>query len=292
MSSFIDRRTAKKLVHAYQLRLAAEEGGDMLDDESERYAEKIYQGLLFCLADELFLQEFLRFGSIYKLAGEQAVRRREQGVPVEKVMQEHIALRDVFWEHRRTRSEKVHDFAVEKRMCQCFNNLLQATVQAYQTLEPSFDVMNPLRDPVTGVFNKMYFMTRLEEEVKRSERYLRDVTVILFDIGNTGGGAGENELARAVARVLRRNTRASDILARVAGNRFAVLLPETRREHALRAADRMKEQVREYVLESGRLEENLAIEVGVASYPEHGEGGEILMQEARESINREESGRS
>jgi len=217
------------------------------------------------------------------------VRLRKRNVPIEKVMEEHILLRDVFWELRRSRIEKVHDFTVERRICQCFNSILQATVQAYRTRETTMDVLDPLRDQATGVFNSMYFMTRVEEEIKRSERYMRDVSVALFEIRSDfmEDSPEQTELIRAVARVLRRNSRGSDILARVEREKFGMLLPETRASDAVLAAERLKSQVTEYLAGIGGKYKDVSVGMGLASYPEHGEDRDVLMQEATESIMRE-----
>jgi diguanylate cyclase (GGDEF)-like protein len=280
------------MVQAYRQGMADEDLDYLWDTETEDAVETIYQGLLACVEDDLYLQEFQPFGSIYRAAGHRGVRRRAQSTPIEKVMQEHILLRDVFWEHRRSRSEKVNDFAIEKRVCQCFNYLLQATVRAYQTQEPTTDALDPMRDELTGAFNSMYFMTRLEEEIKRSERYLRDVTVVLFHVDSQfdPDTIADAELMRAVARVLRRNSRASDVLARLEHNKFAMLVPETRAADASSAARRLKAQVLEYLEFMGEPYAGINIEVGTASYPEHGDEGDALIQEATESLLREEMG--
>ncbi len=290
MSSFSSGRNVKKMVEAYRKGLEKENDAELWDEHTEKAVEVLYSGLQCCVEDELYIQEFLPYGAVYRMAGEQGVHRRKGKVPIEKVMQEHILLRDVFWEQRRARQEREHDFATEKRVCQCLNNLLQATVQAYQTREPTMDVMDPLRDELTGVFNSLYFMTRLEEEVKRSERYLRDVTVVLIHVDSAFEPSSEedNELMRAVARVLRRNSRASDILARVEDGKFSILMPETRPEDADRASERLREQVLEYVGSMGESYADVNLEIGMASYPEHGDEGSILLQEANESIMREE----
>ncbi len=292
MVPFLEKQNLNKMVQAY-MRGLAEEGLEMLaDGETELAVEGIYEGLLACVEDELYLQEFLPFGATYRVAGELAVRRRRESVPIEKVMQEHILMRDVFWDFRRARAGREHDFPTEKRVCQCLNNLLEATVRAYQTREPTVDILDPLRDNVTGVFNSLYFMTRLEEEVKRSERYLRDVTVVLLHINSQfePESAGESELMRAVARVLRRNSRASDILARIENGKFAILVPETRAQDAVFAAERLRMQVMEYLSGLGDLYAEVDIEIGTGSYPEQGDDGEVVFQEAIESLMREEHG--
>jgi len=277
------------MVQAFHKGLDDENESELWDDHTEKVVESLYAGIQNCVDDELYIQEFLPFGSVYRVAGEHGIYRRNRKVPIEKVMQEHILLRDVFWEFRRTRSEREHDFMTEKRVCQCFNNLLQATVQAYQTREPTMDVLDPLRDDLTGVFNSLYFMTRLEEEVKRSERYLRDVTVVLLHVDSVFEPESEddNELMRAVARVLRRNSRASDILARVESGKFSILMPETRKDDSELASGRLKTQVLEYLAGMGERYTDVNIEIGIASYPEQGDEGSVLMQEATESIIRE-----
>lgn len=289
MAYTVDETALKTLVEGYREDLTSEGLRELWDDTTGDQAGQIYSGLLACIDDELYLQEFLPFGSIYRAAGEMAANRRNRHIPIEKVMQDHILLRDVFWDYRRRRAGKVHDFAVEKRSYQCFNSLLQATVQAYQTPEPTGDILDPLRDQATGLFNNLYFMTRLEEEVKRSERYLREVTVVLFHIDHPfeQGSEEELELTRAVARVLRRNSRASDILSRIEATRFSVLMPETRKSDADIVADRLKGQLGEYLSEMGDSYSDVSIEVGVASYPEHGDDGQVLLSEAEESIRRE-----
>jgi diguanylate cyclase (GGDEF)-like protein len=291
MSTFSQKRNLKKMVQAYGQGMSDEGLDHLWDDDATRAVETIYQGLLACVEDDLYLQEFLPFGSIYRVAGEYGVRRRGQNAPIEKVMQEHILLRDVFWEYRRSRSEKVHDFAIEKRVCQCFNNLLQATVRAYQTLEPTASALDPMRDDLTGAFNSMYFMTRLEEEIKRSERYLRDVTLVLFRVDSSfdEGTIADAELMRAVARVLRRNSRASDVLARMESKSFAMLVPETRAADATGAAQRLKAQVLEYLEAMGEPYAGVNIGVGTASYPANGEEPDALIQEAAEDLLRGEA---
>lgn len=286
---FFQKRTAKNMVQAFQKGLVEEGMGDLWNEKTAEIVDGIYKGLIACVEDELYLQEFLPFGSMFRLAGELGVIRRNAQVPIDRVMQEHILLRDVFWDFRRSRTDKEHDFAIEKRVCQCFNSLLQATLQAYQTREPTMDVLDPLRDQLTGVFNNLYFLTRLEEEVKRSERYLRDVTVVLFHVDSVFDpeSAEEMELMRAVARVLRRNSRASDILARVDHWKFAVLMPETRSEDADMAAKRLRGQLVEYLAGIGERYAEVNVEIGVAAYPEHGDEGSVLMDEASESIRRE-----
>jgi len=286
LAAFSRKRTVSEIVESFHRGMAEEDIADLWDDETEKVVRRMYRGLLTCVDDELYLQEFLPFGSLYKLAGQHGVSRRTSNVPIDKVMQEHILLRDVFWEYKRTRSTREHDFAVEKRLCQCFNSLMQATVQAYQTREPTMDALRPLRDEVTGIFGENYFSTRLEEEAKRSERYNRNLSVVLFrvDYGFSEGSQEENELLRAVARVLRRNCRASDILGRVDREELAMMLPETPYAEAKKAGERLRNLLLEYLGGMGTDYSSVGIGIGSAAYPEHGNEAELLMENAATSM--------
>jgi diguanylate cyclase (GGDEF)-like protein len=94
-----------------------------------------------------------------------------------------------------------------------------------------------LLDPLTGLFNRGYVQQRLEDEVKRSQRHGRALSVILFDLDDFkqvndkyGHGAGDAVL-KAFADRLSRATRGSDIAARYGGDEFLVMLAECRPEN-------------------------------------------------------------
>jgi two-component system cell cycle response regulator len=89
------------------------------------------------------------------------------------------------------------------------------------------------RDPLTGMLELTPFMNSLEQELGRAGRYGRPVAVVRIDIDNfeavniqVGRPTGDRVLA-AAARMIAGQTRAQDIACRVAGDQFALLLPET-----------------------------------------------------------------
>jgi len=100
-----------------------------------------------------------------------------------------------------------------------------------------------MHDRLTGLYNRAFF----EEEMERlagSREY--PITVISADldelkhINETMGHAGGDELLKACAVVLRRSLRRSDIIARVGGDEFAVLLPGTEAQAGRGIAERIR----------------------------------------------------
>ncbi|MBK8011627.1 MAG: GGDEF domain-containing protein [Deltaproteobacteria bacterium] len=122
-------------------------------------------------------------------------------------------------------------------------------------------------DPLTGLFNRRHFGKRLSEEILRGRRHGYSTCVLSLDVDrlkaiNDGLGhkAGDNAI-QVVGHVLSTNVRAIDVGARIGGDEFAVLLPETSRAQAEALAQRILTELAHY---SDRLAEKLAISIGIS----------------------------
>ncbi|MBJ7332639.1 MAG: diguanylate cyclase [Solirubrobacteraceae bacterium] len=99
-------------------------------------------------------------------------------------------------------------------------------------------------DPLTGLANHRAFQERLRQEIARRDRYGRDIAVALVDVdhfkavNDTGGHATGDAVLRTVAEHLHEHLRGEDLLARVGGDEFAVLLPESDAASAAIALER------------------------------------------------------
>jgi diguanylate cyclase (GGDEF)-like protein len=104
-------------------------------------------------------------------------------------------------------------------------------------------------DGLTGLYNHRHLQERLQQEIVRTERYKRPLSVIMGDLdqfkgfNDAFGHPRGDELLIEVARTLRKLSRASDILARYGGEEFTLVLPETSAEDARVLAERVRQCV-------------------------------------------------
>ncbi|MCP5179288.1 MAG: sensor domain-containing diguanylate cyclase [Pseudomonadales bacterium] len=127
-------------------------------------------------------------------------------------------------------------------------------------------------DALTGLYNRRIFMQRLEEEVERVRRHGTTLSVLLFDLDffkkvndTYGHDAGDIVLA-AVARVATQVKRMSDVAARLGGEEFALLLPETDQQGAVQLAQRLRTAIeRHQYLSPAGVPLHVTASIGVAT---------------------------
>jgi diguanylate cyclase (GGDEF)-like protein/PAS domain S-box-containing protein len=127
-------------------------------------------------------------------------------------------------------------------------------------------------DYLTGLFNRRRFEQELAKEAQRTARYGFSSAVILTDLDHfkdvndaLGHEAGD-ELLQSVAETLKHRIRLTDVLARVGGDEFAVLLPQTGAEQARTVAENIVESLRQRVALDGERSIRVTASVGVASF--------------------------
>jgi diguanylate cyclase (GGDEF)-like protein len=144
---------------------------------------------------------------------------------------------------------------------------------------------NALHDALTGLPNRVLFSDRLEHAIAAASRDPRPLSVLMLDlirlkeINDTLGHGIGDQLLREVGPRLMPILRSGDSLARLGGDEFAVLLPAAGTAEAKEITGRVLAAMREpFAL--GELTVTIDANVGIVTYPTHGEDAETLIQRA------------
>jgi two-component system, cell cycle response regulator len=128
-----------------------------------------------------------------------------------------------------------------------------------------------IRDSLTGLYNRRYFMEQGEREFERAKRHQHPLSIIMFDvdhfkkINDQYGHAIGDVALKTMTQCCQSNLRPEDVLCRWGGEEFVVILPETTGATALQVAERLRKKMSELnVLVEGQPPIKLTASFGVA----------------------------
>lgn len=145
-------------------------------------------------------------------------------------------------------------------------------------------------DKLTGLPNVALLRDRLHQAILAGQREQKPLALLIVDldrfkeINNTLGHKNGDLILRAVGARLQEALRKSDTVARMAGDKFAVLLLMTGVEGSIEAARKVAKRLEEpFSLEGLALD--VEVSIGIALFPDHGEEAELLIQRADVAIS-------
>lgn len=159
-----------------------------------------------------------------------------------------------------------------------FNKMLDSIQDYYEKLQELSD-----RDYLTGLYNRRKFEEFLTYEVKRSVRHRHKFTILMIDLDNfkyindTYGHASGDLVLKEVTQIFASNLRNADILARIGGDEFAVILPETSYENGHAVVEKLRASLESTPISLMFDQVSLTASFGIAEYPEQGENIEALL---------------
>lgn|GEM_PF-2858882 len=140
-----------------------------------------------------------------------------------------------------------------------------------------------MMDPLTQVYSYSYFHRRLTEEVERAQRLNERLCVLLVDVDNlkefrsTHGWQAAEQMLRHLVKLVSSGVRNIDVVGRFGVGQIILYLPETERQKALVAAERIRA-----LIEKGSRAADpaaaLTVSVGLASLPENGDTVNRLLE--------------
>jgi len=145
-----------------------------------------------------------------------------------------------------------------------------------------------MMDPLTQVYGYSYFHRRLSEEVERAQRLNECLSVMLVEIDNlrefreTNGWQATEQVLRNLVKLVSTSVRNIDVVGRYGVDAIILYLPETARDKATLAADRICTLVEEESKASQTP--GLTVSIGLASLPENGDTVNRLLESVTSAL--------
>lgn len=177
------------------------------------------------------------------------------------------------------------------RMMQLFQQsfaLALNSAQAHQQLQTLTVI-----DPLTGLYNRRFGMSRLLEEMQRAKRIDSALSVMMIDIdhfksiNDTHGHLVGDRVLVQVAGAIRGISRESDVVVRYGGEEFLILSPGADGDNAVNMAQRFCDAVSKLVIKNAQLRLQVTVSIGLARFPADEEGTpEAVLSKADEALYR------
>lgn len=156
-------------------------------------------------------------------------------------------------------------------LSQVFNRMSEKLRHLMDNLE-----LQALYDPLTCVANRRYFLKRGQQIIQLAKRSEGECSLIFLDVDkfkhindSYGHNVGDQVLAH-MAKIIVANIRANDVVGRLGGEEFAVMLPNTELAEAQILAERLRKYVAERPLDIDGKKYHITISIGIASYKSNG----------------------
>lgn len=145
-------------------------------------------------------------------------------------------------------------------------------------------------DHLTDLYNRRHFESRFTEEFSAAKRHSRELTLVILDVDNfklvndTYGHPIGDDVLKKIANTLKESIRKSDILARIGGEEFCLLLPSSSRNGAMVYLERVRKSISKIECRSGNEKFNITCSFGAAVLDVTITDKEVLMSRADKAL--------
>lgn len=192
------------------------------------------------------------------------------------------------------RKKVIAAFLIENIVPEDYNKFLILASQVALQVEriSLFDDVEKLSitDGLTGTFLRRHFLKRFKEEVLRSSQSGMPLSCIMLDLDhfkrcndNYGHLVGDVVLKEVVG-VLKNNIREIDLIARVGGEEFCILLPETSKTSARIVAERIRKAIEDHPIRAYDESVKMTVSMGISSFPEDSGSPDELIERSDKAL--------
>jgi diguanylate cyclase len=174
-----------------------------------------------------------------------------------------------------------------RKLQERLQNMEQEATEIRQKLKEERE--HALTDILTGLPNREAWEERFELEYERWQRYRKPVALVVADvdhfkrINDTYGHLAGDKVLQILAKELRQRVRKTDFLARLGGEEFVILLPETELEVAVDVIDKAREMIQRLPFHFKETRVNVTVSFGVIGFAE-GLARDALFERADEAM--------
>ena len=188
-------------------------------------------------------------------------------------MRERTQIEEEFERAKKEFTEKIRERDLYARELQVIRDLYKEKLKEIEAMKEEALFLS-YTDDLTGIYNHRFFIQQLTLEVERQKRYASPLALLMIDIdyfkhyNDTNGHLAGDQVLKAIAILIQRGVRQSDIVARYGGEEFTAILINAGREKALEIAERVRRNVADTRIpnEGAQPNRNLTVSVGVATY--------------------------
>lgn len=143
-----------------------------------------------------------------------------------------------------------------------------------------------ITDSLTDVYTRRHTFERLNEEINRSKAQHLNLAVLMVDvdhfknINDTHGHLTGDQVLREIARIIKENLREIDIAGRYGGEEFCIVLPDTNKEGAQFAAERIRQATASGAIKAYDNVIHATVSIGLCQFPKDGQRSTELIDKA------------
>ncbi len=129
-----------------------------------------------------------------------------------------------------------------------------------------------IKDGLTGLYNRRYFMESIEKEVARAFRHKLNFRLCMIDvdyfkdINDTYGHQTGDMVLSEFGKLLRQYFRKNDTICRYGGDEFAVIMPHISAHESMLAAERFREEVASHIFKYDSIQFSITVSIGISFY--------------------------
>lgn len=171
------------------------------------------------------------------------------------------------------------------------NDELADEIRRRQTLEMTLKEL-AATDPLTGLYNRREYEILLEHEMERAKRSNAPLSLCIIDldhfknVNDRYGHSAGDEALKQTASLLRDNIRSMDVLGRLGGEEFILLLPQTNIGQASDMARRLLDKLSSSVIKAGNCRLQITATIGMSQFPPGDESINGIIRRADAALYR------